>query len=101
MQSCITDVTCMLSDILETRDSMLTITIRKHLHEKVRPVFFMLHRLESVSDQIFNQKQEGEGVSGVSRKEDPKAPVKLVAPVNLLSSKNLRARKNCSVKSPS
>nr|KAJ0223195.1 hypothetical protein LSAT_V11C200058870 [Lactuca sativa] len=83
MRSCITDVTSMLSDILETRDSMLTITVRKHLLKKVRPVFAMLHRLEGVSDQSFNQKQGGEGKFGDSTKEskeDPKAPVKHVAP---------------------
>ncbi|CAH1417316.1 unnamed protein product [Lactuca virosa] len=33
MRSCITDVTGMLSDIIETRDSMITITMRKHLAE--------------------------------------------------------------------
>ncbi|CAH1440253.1 unnamed protein product [Lactuca virosa] len=68
----------MLSEIIETRDSMITITMRKHLAEKIRPVFAMLHMLEGVSDQTFNQKQGGEGVSGGSRKEEPKAPVKPV-----------------------
>ncbi|CAH1435663.1 unnamed protein product [Lactuca virosa] len=58
MRSCITDVTGMLSDIIETRDSMITITMRKHLAEKLRPIFAMLHRLEGVSDQTFNPKRE-------------------------------------------
>ncbi|CAH1453206.1 unnamed protein product [Lactuca virosa] len=48
----------------------------KNLARKLRLVFAMLHRLEGVSDQSFNQKQGGEGVYGWSRKEEPKAPVK-------------------------
>ncbi|CAH1453517.1 unnamed protein product [Lactuca virosa] len=78
MRSCITDVIGMLSDITETRDSMITISMCKHVAEKLSPVFAMLHKLEGVSDQSFNQKQGGEGVSGGSRKEEPKAPVKPV-----------------------
>ncbi|CAH1440022.1 unnamed protein product [Lactuca virosa] len=78
MRSCITDVTGMLSDIIETRDSMITITMRKHLVENLRPVFAMPHRVEGVSDQSFHRKQGGEGVVGGSRKEEAKAPVKLV-----------------------
>ncbi|CAH1436031.1 unnamed protein product [Lactuca virosa] len=76
MRSCITDVASMLFDSIITRDSMITITIRKHLAEKLRSVFAMLHRLEDVSDQSFNPKQRGESVAGGSRKEGPKAPVK-------------------------
>ncbi|CAI9294289.1 unnamed protein product [Lactuca saligna] len=45
MKSYITDVPSMHSDIIETRDS--TVTIRKHLAEKLRHVFAMLHRLEA------------------------------------------------------
>ncbi|CAH1438843.1 unnamed protein product [Lactuca virosa] len=52
--------------------------MRKHLAEKLRPVFAMLYRLEGFSYQSINQKQGGEGVSGGSRKEEPKAPVKPV-----------------------
>ncbi|CAH1450550.1 unnamed protein product [Lactuca virosa] len=76
MRSCITDVTGMLWDIIETRDSMITITMRKHLAEKLRPVFAMLHCLEGVSDQTFNLKQGAESMDGGSRKEGPTAPVK-------------------------
>ncbi|CAH1444057.1 unnamed protein product [Lactuca virosa] len=56
MRSCITDVTGLLSNIIETRDSMITITMRKHLQENLKPVFAMLHRLEGVSDQSLNRK---------------------------------------------
>ncbi|CAI9297799.1 unnamed protein product [Lactuca saligna] len=60
---------------------MITISVRKHLHEKLRSVFAMLHRLEGVSDQSFVLKQWGEGGSAISRKEvswkeEPKAPIK-------------------------
>ncbi|CAI9286147.1 unnamed protein product [Lactuca saligna] len=50
MKSCIEDVTGMLSDIIETRDSMITITVKKHLAKKLSPVFPMLHRLEGVPE---------------------------------------------------
>ncbi|CAI9284419.1 unnamed protein product [Lactuca saligna] len=64
MRSCISDVTCMLSDIIETRDSMITITMHKHLQENLRPIFSMLHRLEGVSDQAINLNQVGESMTG-------------------------------------
>ncbi|CAH1431007.1 unnamed protein product [Lactuca virosa] len=76
MRIYITDVTGMLSDIIETRDSMITITMRKHLADKLRTVFAMLHCLEGVSNQTFNPKQGGESMAGGSRKEGPTAPVK-------------------------
>ncbi|CAH1412564.1 unnamed protein product [Lactuca virosa] len=95
MRSCITYVTGMLSDIIETWDSMITITMHKHLVEKLRPVFAMIHSLEGVSDQSLNQKQ-GEKVCLVGQgKKNPKLQL------NLLSRKNLSARKNCLVKNPS
>ncbi|CAH1434192.1 unnamed protein product [Lactuca virosa] len=64
MRSCITDITGMLSDIIETRDSMITNTMSKHLAEKLKPIFAMLHRLEGVSDQSFHPKQGGESAAG-------------------------------------
>lgn len=45
VRSFITDVTGFISNIIETRDSMISITVRKHLAEKLSPVFTMLHRL--------------------------------------------------------
>nr|KAJ0188191.1 hypothetical protein LSAT_V11C900483250 [Lactuca sativa] len=46
MRSCISDVTGLLSDIIETHNPMISITVKKHLAEKLRPVFAMLHHLE-------------------------------------------------------
>ncbi|CAI9291502.1 unnamed protein product [Lactuca saligna] len=63
VQTCITDVTSFLSDIIETRDSMISITVRKHLAEKLSHVFAMLYRLQGVSPQSSKQKQ-GEKVQG-------------------------------------
>ncbi|CAI9269355.1 unnamed protein product [Lactuca saligna] len=50
MISCITDVNGLLSDITETRDSMIIITICKHLSKTLRPIFSMLNLLESVPE---------------------------------------------------
>ncbi|CAI9291698.1 unnamed protein product [Lactuca saligna] len=85
MQSYIIDVTGLLSNIIKTMGSMITITMRKHLAKTLNPVFVMLHRLKGVFDYPFNLKQEGESVTGGSRKEnvaggsrkeEPKAHVK-------------------------
>ncbi|CAI9282321.1 unnamed protein product [Lactuca saligna] len=80
-----TDVTSLLLDIIETKDSMISITVRKHLAERLNPVFAILYHLEGVSPQSSDQKQGGEGVS---KAEHPK-----FLP-SLLSRKNLTARKN-------
>ncbi|CAH1413788.1 unnamed protein product [Lactuca virosa] len=50
--------------------------MRKHLAEKLKPVFAILHRLEGVSDQSFHPKQGGESMVGGSREEGHEAPVK-------------------------
>nr|KAJ0211851.1 hypothetical protein LSAT_V11C400204640 [Lactuca sativa] len=99
MRSYIIDVTGMLSGILETRDSMLTITIRNHLLENVRPVFAMIHRLEGVSAQPFTQKQGGKVCPAGQENKNQKLHLNLL--LSLLSSKNLRARKNILVMRPS
>ena len=62
MKSCITDVNALLSDIIETHDLMITITIKRHLSEKIRPVFTMLNRVEGVSESSLILKQ-GEKMS--------------------------------------
>ncbi|CAI9284479.1 unnamed protein product [Lactuca saligna] len=74
-KSDIADVTGMLSDIIETRDSMTTVTVKKHLAEKLSLVFTMLHQLEGDLESIYVPKQGGEGMSQ-SKKEDPKPSAK-------------------------
>ncbi|CAI9265410.1 unnamed protein product [Lactuca saligna] len=78
--SCISDVNGLLSDIIETHDPMISITVRKHLLEKLRPVFAMLHRLEGVSTRMSFPKQGGEGSSKVHT-EDVKPKVSVKPPV--------------------
>lgn len=59
MKSCISDVNGLLSEIIETRDPMITIIVRKHLAEKLRPMFAMLHYLEGVPEPFVIPKQGG------------------------------------------
>ncbi|CAI9271821.1 unnamed protein product [Lactuca saligna] len=75
VRSCIMDVTGLLSDIIETMDSMISITVRKDLAKKLSPVFTMLYRLQGVSPQLSDPKQGGEGGSNV---EPPKVPIKSI-----------------------
>ncbi|CAI9281329.1 unnamed protein product [Lactuca saligna] len=75
MKSCIIDANGLLLDITETRESMITITVKKHLSKKLRPVFAMLHRLEGVMESSSIPKQGGQGVTQ-SKKEDPKPSFK-------------------------
>ncbi|CAI9261830.1 unnamed protein product [Lactuca saligna] len=86
----------MLSDILETRDSMLTITVRKHLLEKVWPIFAILDRLEGVLESDFILKQGGEGASKqfdpkIPRKE-PKVAAKHVSPIQPIVKKESKSK---------
>ncbi|CAI9280164.1 unnamed protein product [Lactuca saligna] len=57
MKSCNADVNALLSDIIETCDYLITITVKKHLAEKLRPVFAMLNRIEGIlkSDTLLKQ----------------------------------------------
>lgn len=50
MKSYISEVNSMLSDIIETHDSMITVTVKKHLAEKFRHVFAKLNQLEGVPE---------------------------------------------------
>ncbi|CAI9299727.1 unnamed protein product [Lactuca saligna] len=50
MKSCIADVNSLLSNIIETRDPLIPITVKKHLAEKPWPAFTILNRLEGVSE---------------------------------------------------
>ena len=75
-RTCISDVTGLLSDIIKTRDPMISITVKKHLSDKLRLVFAMLHRLEGVSTPMCFPKQGGEGSSKVQTNDTPKATIK-------------------------
>ncbi|XP_052620855.1 uncharacterized protein LOC128126781 [Lactuca sativa] len=75
VKSCVADVNTLLSDIIETRDSMITTTVKKHLAKKLRLVFAMLNQLEGVSESSSILKQRGENVKQ-SKKENHKSTVK-------------------------
>nr|KAJ0219876.1 hypothetical protein LSAT_V11C200068720 [Lactuca sativa] len=71
-RSCISDVTGLLSDIIETHDPIISITVKKHLSEMLRLVFAMLHCLEA---DVCSETR-GEGSSKVQTNEPPKDPIK-------------------------
>ncbi|CAI9294471.1 unnamed protein product [Lactuca saligna] len=48
VKSVVTDVNQFLQTLIETHDSMLTISVRQHCADKLRPVFSMLDRIEGV-----------------------------------------------------
>ncbi|CAI9287717.1 unnamed protein product [Lactuca saligna] len=60
MKSYIGDMNSILSNIIETRDYLITITVRKHLAAKIRHVFSMLNMLEGVLKSDILPKQGGE-----------------------------------------
>lgn len=78
MRSCVTDVTGLLSDIIEIRDSMIFIIVKNHLSKRHRPVLEMLHRLKGISKTKYFSKQGGEGGSIAQKNKPPKSLVKPV-----------------------
>nr|KAJ0216474.1 hypothetical protein LSAT_V11C300130030 [Lactuca sativa] len=68
-RSCISDV-----------NRLLSITVRKHLLEKLRPVFAMFHRSEGVLTPMSFPKQGGEGSSKV-HSDDVKPKVSVKPPI--------------------
>ena len=45
---------------METRDSLLTVLVRKHLSKKLKRIFAMLNQIEGVSDSDALLKQQGD-----------------------------------------
>ncbi|CAI9283916.1 unnamed protein product [Lactuca saligna] len=74
-RSCIFNVTGLLYDIIETRDPMIFIIVKKHLVDKLRSVFAMLHHLEGVSQPLFVPKKGKEGSSQDQMNVPSKVPV--------------------------
>lgn len=60
VKSCVGDVNALLSNLIEAHDSVLTITIRRHLAENLRPAISMLSRIEGVPEASIPPKQGGE-----------------------------------------
>lgn len=59
LKSCVSEINKYMHRLVETRDSLLTISVCQHLSEKLQPVFSMLTRLEGVSESDALPKQEG------------------------------------------
>nr|KAJ0203831.1 hypothetical protein LSAT_V11C500231530 [Lactuca sativa] len=74
IRSSIGDVHSILLHLLDVDDSILTISIHRHLAEKLRPALDILSRIKGVSDTAVLPKQGGEKNSqgGAPSKPDPK-----------------------------
>ena len=73
MKSCVVDVHDSLVDLLDAHDTILTITVRRHLAEKLRPTLGLLYKIKGVSETDVTPKQGGEA-SQVPPKQTPKSP---------------------------
>ncbi|CAI9288824.1 unnamed protein product [Lactuca saligna] len=75
VKSWVADVNTLLCDIIETRNSMITTTVKKHLAKHLHLVIAMLNWLEGVSESSSILKQNGENLKQ-SKKDNPKSTVK-------------------------
>ncbi|CAI9299172.1 unnamed protein product [Lactuca saligna] len=73
VKSVVIDVNKFLHNLIKTHDSMLTVSVRQHLVNKLQPIFYMLDLIDGVSKFGTLSKQCGEAkkVSG----EEIKKPV--------------------------
>ena len=53
----VVDVNALFSNLLEAHDPILTITIRRHLTDKLRPALVLLNKLEGVFEALVPSKQ--------------------------------------------
>ncbi|CAH1451764.1 unnamed protein product [Lactuca virosa] len=60
IKSCIADVNLFLQNLVETRDSLLTVSVRQHLADKLKPVFSLMNHIKGVSESGSLPKQGGE-----------------------------------------
>ena len=57
------DVYCILLHLQGAHDSVLTISVRRHLAENLRPALDILSRIEGILETVFPSKQGGEDAS--------------------------------------
>lgn len=69
MKSCVEYLNSLLSNIIKIHDTLIPLTMKKHLADKLRPAFAMLNRLEGVSESTALSKQGGETTKDKSMKE--------------------------------
>ena len=50
IKSCVGEVNQFLQNLIDTHDSLLMISVRQHLADKLKPVFSMLNYIEGVSE---------------------------------------------------
>lgn len=67
VKSCVSDIHAILSNVPEAHDPILTISVRHHLANKLRPALGMLSRIEGVSETVVPPKQGGEGLTSSSQ----------------------------------
>lgn len=71
-KSCVLDVNSLIPNIIEARDPLIPITIRKHLEDKLQSTFTMLNQLDGVSEFSLLPKRGGESEKHSSTKEPKK-----------------------------
>lgn len=60
VKSRVSEINQYLQRLVETRDSVFTVSVRKHLLDKFQPVFSMLNQIKGVSGSGSLSKQRGE-----------------------------------------
>nr|KAJ0205612.1 hypothetical protein LSAT_V11C500229060 [Lactuca sativa] len=60
LKSCVNDVHSLTSNLLEAHDSVLTISVRRHLTDKLLPALEMLSRIRGVTEPIDTPQQGGD-----------------------------------------
>lgn len=60
IKSCVSEVNHNLQRLVETHDSFLSVSVRQHLADKLKPLFSMLNKIEGVSKSDALLKQGGE-----------------------------------------
>lgn len=48
IKSCVSEINHYIWCLVESRDSLLTVSVRQHLADQLKPVFLMLNRIEGV-----------------------------------------------------
>ncbi|CAI9285120.1 unnamed protein product [Lactuca saligna] len=69
---CVADVNLFLQNLVETCDSLLTVSVCQHIAEKIKPIFSILNRIEGVLECGALPKQRGESKKPFD--EEPKKP---------------------------
>ncbi|CAI9281518.1 unnamed protein product [Lactuca saligna] len=69
IKSCVSDVNYLLSNLIEAHDPVLTITIPRHLADKLRPKIALLNRIKGVPEVIVLPEQGGDQTNQTGRNQ--------------------------------